>query len=308
MIGTVEELERASALCGRIDFSASRSELAATLLEPVTCYLNAEVSVLRVFCFCEGAPKLATIVPLGIPDSVNDAYVTRYFRLDPARRVLQQRLARPLFAHRNGEWLNHSGTSAAAQPTPLGEQAMLRRYREELLRYRTEFLLPSNLYHHLGFRFQDTPGGRSFFFDFHRGAESAPFSRLESARAHIVAILLHAKVGQCSVVGGLFGDDDSKDRGTGEEGRANAPQCVAKFDKQLSARELEVVEAVALGLSNKEIAATLAISVRTVENHMRSIFAKLGIPSRTRLTARFHELKSKEWAATEATSSAVRSQ
>jgi DNA-binding NarL/FixJ family response regulator len=46
---------------------------------------------------------------------------------------------------------------------------------------------------------------------------------------------------------------------------------------------------VALGLSNKQIAATLDISVRTVENHMRSIFEKLGVTTRTRLAAKFYE-------------------
>jgi DNA-binding NarL/FixJ family response regulator len=56
----------------------------------------------------------------------------------------------------------------------------------------------------------------------------------------------------------------------------------------LSARELEVAEAVALGLSNKEVAASLNISVRTVENHMRSIFAKLSVNTRTRLAAKLH--------------------
>jgi DNA-binding NarL/FixJ family response regulator len=54
---------------------------------------------------------------------------------------------------------------------------------------------------------------------------------------------------------------------------------------QLSSREIEVAEAVALGLSNKQVAASLGISVRTVENHLRSIFAKLGVATRTRLVA-----------------------
>src|SRR5262245_56436640 len=49
----------------------------------------------------------------------------------------------------------------------------------------------------------------------------------------------------------------------------------------LSERELEVLRLLARGLSNKDIAQTLIVSVRTVEAHLRSIFAKLDVRSRT---------------------------
>jgi two-component system, NarL family, response regulator YdfI len=49
----------------------------------------------------------------------------------------------------------------------------------------------------------------------------------------------------------------------------------------LSARELEVLELVAEGLSNKLIAHGLNISEHTVKTHVASIFAKLGASSRT---------------------------
>ena len=48
-------------------------------------------------------------------------------------------------------------------------------------------------------------------------------------------------------------------------------------DYQLSDREQEVLELVAQGLSSKEIADRLNISVRTVETHKNNIFRKLGI-------------------------------
>ena len=50
---------------------------------------------------------------------------------------------------------------------------------------------------------------------------------------------------------------------------------------QLSARELQILEQVAQGSSNKAIGTTLSLSTRTVEAHMRSIFDKLGVSSRT---------------------------
>jgi ATP/maltotriose-dependent transcriptional regulator MalT len=48
----------------------------------------------------------------------------------------------------------------------------------------------------------------------------------------------------------------------------------------LSRRELEVIRHVAAGESNREIAAALVISERTVERHISNIFAKLGVSSR----------------------------
>ena len=48
----------------------------------------------------------------------------------------------------------------------------------------------------------------------------------------------------------------------------------------LSAREVEVLEAVARGLRNKEIADRLSITERTVKAHLASIFNKLAVDSR----------------------------
>jgi NarL family two-component system response regulator LiaR len=46
-------------------------------------------------------------------------------------------------------------------------------------------------------------------------------------------------------------------------------------------RELDVLRLLGQGLTNKDIAQTLILSVRTVDAHLRSIFAKLGVHSRT---------------------------
>jgi two-component system NarL family response regulator len=57
-----------------------------------------------------------------------------------------------------------------------------------------------------------------------------------------------------------------------EEQRGTAPR--------LSDRELEVLRAVARGLSNKDIAAELVIAENTVKNHVRNILEKLQLRSR----------------------------
>jgi NarL family two-component system response regulator YdfI len=53
------------------------------------------------------------------------------------------------------------------------------------------------------------------------------------------------------------------------------------FAEPLSDRELEVLDLLAEGLSNKLIAHRLSISEHTVKTHVASIFAKLGTSSRT---------------------------
>ena len=68
---------------------------------------------------------------------------------------------------------------------------------------------------------------------------------------------------------------------------AIAPRLIARVAEHGSAsdslteRELEVLRLAARGHTNKQIGHDLAISDRTVENHLANIFAKLGVASRT---------------------------
>ncbi len=58
-------------------------------------------------------------------------------------------------------------------------------------------------------------------------------------------------------------------------------RCTQEFG--WTARESEIVFALAQGLTNTQISESLKISVRTVENHLRSIYSKANVTSRTQL-------------------------
>ncbi len=59
-------------------------------------------------------------------------------------------------------------------------------------------------------------------------------------------------------------------------GRMRAPA-----EEALSVREIEVLGAVACGLSNREVARELHVSEATVKTHLLHVFAKLGVDDRT---------------------------
>jgi len=58
-------------------------------------------------------------------------------------------------------------------------------------------------------------------------------------------------------------------------------QTTEKPSKQLSSRETAIIKLAATGMTNKDIAYKLHLSNRTIEGHMRTIFNKLGVGSRT---------------------------
>ncbi|MDT8399333.1 MAG: LuxR C-terminal-related transcriptional regulator [Pseudomonadales bacterium] len=131
--------------------------------------------------------------------------------------------------------------------------------------YYRDFLQPNGLVHHAGFMLRDRPGHQAWIFNFHRRGASPDFAALELARARLIAACLRGQASRSAR------DDDT----------------LAGFNipilPQLSPRERDICIAVAKGLANKQVAASLGISARTVENHLRNIYDKLHINTRTQL-------------------------
>ena len=62
-------------------------------------------------------------------------------------------------------------------------------------------------------------------------------------------------------------------------------------DVKLSKRETEILEWLTKGLANKEIADRLDISVETVRVHLRRVYEKLHVHSRTEAAMKFRDAK-----------------
>lgn len=72
-----------------------------------------------------------------------------------------------------------------------------------------------------------------------------------------------------------------KDAAVSNDNRSN---MMINETNQLSEREREILRLVATGLSNQQIANQLGISVNTVKVHLRNVFSKIGVASRTEAT------------------------
>lgn len=68
------------------------------------------------------------------------------------------------------------------------------------------------------------------------------------------------------------------------------PDNTHAFLEQLSSRELDILQSISNGLSNKEIALKLHLSEGTIKNHSSNIFSKLDVRGRTQAIVKAKEL------------------
>jgi LuxR family maltose regulon positive regulatory protein len=78
----------------------------------------------------------------------------------------------------------------------------------------------------------------------------------------------------------------------GKLSAAGTPQAVwvPETDEALTPRQLEVLDLLATGATNKEIAEALVISVHTVKRHVSDILSRMNVSTRTEAAARAREL------------------
>jgi len=79
-------------------------------------------------------------------------------------------------------------------------------------------------------------------------------------------------------------------RSMADRGRANLPSRPEPLDEPLTARETEILQLLAQGRTNPQIAGEFVVSPGTVKNHVGHIIAKLGVSDRTQAAVRAIEL------------------
>jgi DNA-binding NarL/FixJ family response regulator len=89
-----------------------------------------------------------------------------------------------------------------------------------------------------------------------------------------------------SIEGFLEGPDPEVDRKGAGESRTTQTAPI----EPLSARERQVLQLLAVGLTNAEIAAELVVTPGTAKTHTSSIYRKLDVTSRTKAVARARQL------------------
>ena len=127
----------------------------------------------------------------------------------------------------------------------------------------------------------------------HAAAAAAPLTAARAQLAHGRALAAadrrqEAAAALAAAVAALDGFGALRDRAAAVRelrrlGRRVVRATSASDADPLTGREREVAELVAAGRTNREIAQQLVLSTRTVEAHLRSVYAKLGVRSRVEL-------------------------
>ena len=113
------------------------------------------------------------------------------------------------------------------------------------------------------------------------------YATARANRAHWIAVtrarLGDAEFAQQSAAGRTLSLDEAVHEAQRPESKAEAPVTVGPAG--LSAREVQVLQLLTEGHSNREIAEHLVISDATVKRHLENLYAKLGVSSRTAAAA-----------------------
>jgi len=147
--------------------------------------------------------------------------------------------------------------------------------------YYNDFLAPQSIHYQMAIvlkRYGKLLGAMAFL----RPRSSDDFSSTDISKAELLAPYLYEIFRKIRDLESRDGRSDGRDGGT--HTTRNASLYERLVERELSRRECDVALLVSQGFTNTEVSERLCISRYTVENHLKSIFAKLGIRNRTQLT------------------------
>jgi DNA-binding CsgD family transcriptional regulator len=247
-------------------------DFAGALLEPVACAIGADMAAFREINLGRDAPRIGRHASAGVPESLHSQYLDRFYKLDPAIGPDSPTTNRETDRETAGSLTLVNRTNASS-PRP--------RLSDAHRRYWDDFLMPNRLLNSISLHIHARAQGKLFLMDFHRTSAGHGFSDRDLAVAQMVCPAVQLFCTQ--LVEGAAGSAAGTDR---RLFRLGSPDRPSNAPCDLTAREKDVAMAVLKGMSDKEIARHLGISVRTAQNHLRNIYLKAEVHSRSQLMAK----------------------
>lgn len=157
-------------------------------------------------------------------------------------------------------------------------------------RFYNEFLKTQSIYHVMIIGLKPLDGAPFGLIGLHRTTRERGFSATDVAKANMLAPGIKGAVERILARQRLAQrDKDERVNALAEEPRDTQLQQQQMARYGLSRREREVASLLHKGLTSQAIATQLHISVRTVDNHVRSMFDKTGVHNRTTLLYRLSQ-------------------
>ncbi|KQX17887.1 MULTISPECIES: helix-turn-helix transcriptional regulator [unclassified Sphingomonas] len=253
-----------------IDAVVTAREIEATLLRPIAGAIGADATAL-----------FELEIDNGLPKDIRDATLSRSIAgvLAPYRRSLFR--DDPLYA--------------APSRKPAAMSAIMRdACRPEIRAYYDGFLVPQGIGDIIGVHFPVAAhfGQRNFSVSFTRRTGSPSYSTREAELLGDMLPLIALACANVALREDLATMQAQMDETAARAGRSRPETNWHRFLYDggmtmavLTEREREISGLIYDGYTNLSIASVLGISIRTVENHLRNIYEKLGIGSRMQLAA-----------------------